>query len=130
MIRPPAWRSGAWAAAVLVASAQAARLAAAFRSLSRTSPQLSQWNTRSANPIGRFDQPTSRAGLRGREPAVTDDHFCPEPGRLVAELAGELGPAGITDCASQVLVAEEVGDGEVLQTEPVVGLDELAGDMM
>jgi hypothetical protein len=29
-----------------------------------------------------------------------------------------------------VLVAEEVGDGEVLQTEPVVGLDELAGDMM
>jgi hypothetical protein len=29
-----------------------------------------------------------------------------------------------------VLVADEVGDGEVFQAEPVVGLDELAGDRM
>jgi hypothetical protein len=29
-----------------------------------------------------------------------------------------------------VLVADEVGDGEVFQAQPVVGLDELAGDLM
>jgi hypothetical protein len=37
---------------------------------------------------------------------------------------------GINDRAGQVLVAKEVGYGEVLQAEPVVGLDELAGDIM
>jgi len=29
-----------------------------------------------------------------------------------------------------VAVADEVGDGEVLQAQPVVGLDELAGDLI
>src|SRR4029453_16734836 len=77
-----------------------------------------------------LDQPTSRAGPGGWEPTVTDDQLRPEPGRLVADLAGKLGPAGIKDRAGQVFVAKEVGDGEVLQAEPVGGLDELAGDIM
>jgi hypothetical protein len=29
-----------------------------------------------------------------------------------------------------VLVADEVVDGEILQTQPVVGLDELTGDLV
>ena len=53
-----------------------------------------------------------------------------EPGRLVAELAGKLGPGGVADGTGQVPVADEVGDGKVFQTEPVVSLDELAGDLM
>jgi hypothetical protein len=83
-------------------------------------------------PLGQphllLDQPAARAGLGGWEPAVTGDQLGPEPGRLVAKLAGEFGPGGVTDGAGQVPVGHEVGDGEVFQTEPVVGLDELAGN--
>ena len=52
------------------------------------------------------------------------------PRLLVGELPGEFRPAGITDRAGEVAVADQVGDGEVLQAQPVVGLDELAGDLM
>jgi hypothetical protein len=45
-------------------------------------------------------------------------------------LTGELGPSCVTDGAGQLSVGDEVSDGEVFQAEPVVGLDELAGDVM
>src|SRR5829696_3120848 len=55
------------------------------------------------HPLGQphllLDRSTPRAGLGGREPAVAGDQLSPEPGRLVAELAGELGPGGISDGA-------------------------------
>jgi hypothetical protein len=45
-------------------------------------------------------------------------------------LAGELGPCGVADGTGEVPIAKEIGDGEVFQAEPVVGLDELIGDLM
>jgi len=45
-------------------------------------------------------------------------------------LAGELGPRGIADGAGELPIAKRIGDGEVFQAKPVVGLDELAGDLM
>ena len=50
--------------------------------------------------------------------------------RFVADLASELGPGGIADGTGHVLVADKVGDGKVFQTQPVVSLDELTGDLM
>jgi hypothetical protein len=41
-----------------------------------------------------------------------------------------LGPSGVAISAGEMPVGHEVGDGEVFQAEPVVGLDELAGDAM
>jgi hypothetical protein len=45
-------------------------------------------------------------------------------------LPGQLGPGGVTDGAGESSVAEQVGDGEVFQAKPIVGLDELAGDLV
>src|SRR4029450_7802237 len=57
------------------------------------------------DPLGQphplFYRSATRAGLGGREPAVTDDQLGAEPGRLVGELAGELGPGGISDGAAR-----------------------------
>jgi hypothetical protein len=83
-----------------------------------------------SQPDSRLDSPATRTGLGGWKPPVTDDQFTPEPGCLVAELAGELGPSGVANSAGEMPVGHEVGDGEVFQAEPVVGLDELAGDAM
>ena len=71
-----------------------------------------------------------RAGLGGREPTVASDQFSSKPGCLVAELAAKLRPGGITDCAGEPLVPGEVGDGEVLDGQPGVGLDKLARDLV
>ena len=85
-------------------------------------------------PLGQSHLPSDisahRADLAGRKPAVADDQLCAEPRRLVGELAGELGPGDIADGTGQTSVGDEIGDGEVFQTEPVVGLDQLAGDPM
>jgi hypothetical protein len=62
--------------------------------------------------------------------AVRDPDLPAVPRLLVDDLPGEFCPARIGDGAGQVLVANQVGDGEVLQRQPVVGLDELAGDLM
>jgi hypothetical protein len=43
---------------------------------------------------------------------------------------GALGPGDIADGTGQTPVGNEVGDGEVFQTEPVVGLDQLAGHLV
>jgi hypothetical protein len=43
---------------------------------------------------------------------------------------GALGPGDIADGTGQTPASDEVGDGEVFQTEPVVGLDQLAGDLV
>src|SRR4029453_92904 len=74
--------------------------------------------------------PTLRAGPGGWHPAVTDDQFSAVPNRFVAELPRQLGPSGVTDGAGELSVAEQVGDGEVLQAKPFVGLDELRGDIV
>jgi hypothetical protein len=79
---------------------------------------------------GLAQRPALRAGLGGREPAVAGDQFGAQPGCLVAELAAKLSPGGITDCASETLVAREVGDGEVLDGQLGVGLDKLARDLV
>jgi len=47
-----------------------------------------------------------------------------------SELTGKLGPGGVADGTGKVPVAEEVGDGEVFQAEPVVGFDKLVGDLV
>ena len=78
----------------------------------------------------RRDPPTLRAGPGGWHPAVTDDQFSAKPIRFVVELPGQLGPGGVTDGAGESSVAEQVGDGEVFQAKPIVGLDELAGDLV
>jgi hypothetical protein len=78
----------------------------------------------------RCDPPTLRAGPGGWEPAVTDDQFSAVPNRFVAELPRQLGPSGVTDGAGELSVAEQVGDGEVFPAKPIVGLDELAGDLV
>ena len=82
------------------------------------------------SPHCRCDPPTPRAGTGGWHPAVTEDQFSPEPDRFVAELPGQLGPGGVTDGASELSVAEQVGDGKVFQAKPIVGLDELAGNLV
>jgi hypothetical protein len=81
-------------------------------------------------PHSLLEGPAARTTLGRWEPAVGDQHLPAPPHLLVVELAGELRPAGIGDGAGQVLVADEVGDGEVFQAQPVVGLDEPAGDLM
>ena len=78
----------------------------------------------------RCDPPALRAGPGGWEPAVTDDQFSAIPSRFVAELPGQFGPGGVTDGAGKLSVAKQVGDGEVFQAKPIVGLDELAGDLV
>jgi hypothetical protein len=45
-------------------------------------------------------------------------------------LAGELSPGCVADGTGQVPVAEEIGDGEVFQAEPIVGLDKLSGNLV
>jgi hypothetical protein len=86
------------------------------------------------DPLGQphllLDRSAPRARLGGRKPAITDNQLGSEPRRLVGELPGQLGPSGIADSAGQAPVGHEIGDGEVFQTEPVVGLDELAGDLV
>ena len=86
------------------------------------------------DPLGQphlsSDIAAHRANLGGCKPAVADDQLGAEPRCLVGELAGELGPGDITDGTGQTPVGDEVGNGEVFQTEPVVGLDELAGDLV
>jgi hypothetical protein len=75
-------------------------------------------------------RPALRAGLGGCEPAIAGDQFGAQPRCLVAELAAKLRPGGITDCAGEMLVACEVGDGEVLDGQLGVGLDKLARDLV
>jgi hypothetical protein len=41
-------------------------------------------------------------------------------------LAGEFGPAGIGDGLGQAVVGQQPGDVQVLDDEPVVGLDQRA----
>jgi hypothetical protein len=81
-------------------------------------------------PDSLLEIPAARTSLGRWEPAVGDQHLPAPPHLLVAELAGELRPAGIGDGVCQVLVADEVGDGEVFQAQPVVGLDEPTGDLV
>jgi len=61
---------------------------------------------------------------------LTQHYLHAEPCRLVAELAGELSPSGVSDGAGQVPVGQKIGHGEVFQAQPIVGLDELAGNPM
>ena len=70
----------------------------------------------------------SRSG--GWNATVTDDQLSAIPDRFVAELPGWFGPGGVTDGAGERSVAEQVGDGEVFHAKPIVGLDELAGDLV
>jgi hypothetical protein len=77
-----------------------------------------------------LDNSAARTGLGRRKPAVTDDQLGAQPGRLIAELATELRPGGIGDRAGEVLVADEVGNGEVFDDQPAVGLGEVAGDLV
>jgi hypothetical protein len=74
--------------------------------------------------------PAARTGLGRRKPAVTDDQLGVQPGRLVAELATELRPGYVADRAGEVLVADEVGNGEVFDDQPAVGLGKVAGDLV
>jgi hypothetical protein len=76
------------------------------------------------------DPPAPRAGLGGCKPSVRHHQLGAEPCRLVAELAGELSPSGVSDGAGQVAVGQQIGHGEVFQAQPIVGLDELAGNLM
>jgi hypothetical protein len=74
----------------------------------------------------RADRPALRTGPRRCEPAVTGDQLGTKPGRLVAELAAEFRPGGVTYCAGETLVACEVGDSKVFNGQPGVGLGKLA----
>jgi hypothetical protein len=65
----------------------------------------------SAYPSKGVDHPAARLAVRGLG-------------------MGALGPGGVANGAGQAPVGHEVGDGEVFQREPVVGLDELAGDLV
>jgi hypothetical protein len=64
-----------------------------------------------------------RAGLGRGKPAVADHQFPIKPSCLVAQLASELRPGGVGDRATQMPVADEVGDGEIFDGQPAVGLD-------
>jgi hypothetical protein len=70
-------------------------------------------------PIGQpqllLDEPAARAGPGRGQPAVGGQHLPTAPRLLVAQLTAQLGPAGVADRAGQLLVADEVGDGEALQ---------------
>ena len=49
---------------------------------------------------------------------------------FVAQLAGGLSPAGIGDGLGQAVVGQHPGDVQVLDHEPVVGLDQRARRLM
>jgi len=49
---------------------------------------------------------------------------------FVAQQAGELGPASVANGSGQAAVGQHPGHVEVLDDEPVVGLDQRVGDLV
>lgn len=68
-----------------------------------------------------FHRTALRTGLAGREPAVRDDQGAAVPGRLVGELAADLGERGIRDVPGQPAVADHPGDVGVFHHDRPVG---------
>jgi hypothetical protein len=73
---------------------------------------------------------TLRAGPARREPAVANDQLRAKPFGFVGELTCELRPCGVRDSAGKAVVAVEIVDGEILDGQPGVVLDQLTRDFM
>jgi hypothetical protein len=82
------------------------------------------------DPLGKrqalVDHLATGAGPGRGEPAITDYQLATEPVGFIAELAGKLRPAGVSDGPGKVLALDEVRNSEVLYGKPAVGLGELA----
>jgi hypothetical protein len=73
---------------------------------------------------------TPRAGPTRGVPAVTNHEVCAEPSGFIPELTGKFRPCGVADGPSKAVVADEVVDGKVLDSQPGVVLDQLARDLV
>ena len=118
-------------AAMLAASAQAARLAAALQSRSENKPAAvaAEHPLAQLHPRCLTRPHCEQVLVDGNQRSQTTSSVA-VPSRFVAELPGQFGPGGVTDGAGKLSVAKQVGDGEVFQAKPIVGLDELAGDLV
>ena len=68
--------------------------------------------------------PARRAGLGRGVPAVDDDQAAAVPSALVFQLAAELAPPAVRDCAGEVPVADHAGDVEVFDHDQVGASDQ------
>ena len=98
-------------------------------SLSAECPQP-QVNTRSASVRSPWWRRRAEQSLLDGYQRSAIDELAAAPGLLVAQQAGELGPAGIGDGSGQPVVGQHPGHVEVLDDEPVVGLDQLVGHLV
>jgi hypothetical protein len=90
----------------------------------KPAPRALKCSLRQTHP--RADPPAPRTGSGRCEPAVTGHQLGTKPRSLVAELAAEFRPGGVTYSAGETLVACEVGNSKVFNGQPGVGLGKLA----
>jgi hypothetical protein len=71
-----------------------------------------------------------RAELAGGVPAVDNLDCTAPPSLFVAQLAGELAPARIADGLREPAVSHHASHVEILDNQPVVGLNQRVGYLM
>jgi len=63
-------------------------------------------------------------------PAIRHCNHAVTPSLLVVDQPGELPPSGIRNSSGESVVRHHAGDVQIFEDEPVVGLDQLAGDLV
>jgi hypothetical protein len=72
----------------------------------------------------------ARTGLARRKPAVSDQQLPAPPALFVGHLAAQFGPASVSNRTRQVAVEHHASHVQVFHDQPIVGLDQLGGDLV
>nr|WP_228538179.1 hypothetical protein [Nocardia sp. XZ_19_385] len=76
------------------------------------------------------DIPAGRTPPTGGEPPISSRDLTATPLLLVGDLASELAPSGVADRTGEVVVARHSRNVQVLEDEPVVGIDQCVRDLV